>query len=48
LRKNHDIGSWKVRFRETSKSDPLKRCRKVKDDIKTGGFGNSRISTGGT
>lgn len=37
-----------MRFRETSASEPLMRCRKVIDDVKTGGFDNSRISPGGT
>ncbi len=26
-----------VRFRETSASEPLMRCRKLKDDVETGG-----------
>jgi len=29
--------SCQVRFRETSASEPLMRCRKQKDDVKTGG-----------
>jgi hypothetical protein len=30
-----------------SESEPLMRCRKVKDDVKTGGFVDTRISSGG-
>jgi len=37
-----------VRFRETSVSEPLMRYRKVIDDVKTGGFDNSRMSPGVT
>ncbi len=34
-----------MRFRETSASDLLMRCRKdILDDVKTGGLYNSRIS----
>ena len=36
-----------MRFRETSESDPLTRCRKVKDDVKTGGFDYSRDKSRG-
>ena len=35
-----------VRFRETSASEPLMRCRKLKDDVETGGVHHSRISPG--
>jgi len=35
-----------VRFRETSVSEPLMRCRKQKDDVETGGVHHSRISPG--
>ena len=35
-----------VRFKETSASEPLMRCRKYKDDVKTGGFLYPRISSG--
>jgi len=34
-----------VRFKETSASEPLMRCRKSKDDVKTGGFLYFRISS---
>jgi len=37
-----------VRFKETSASEPLMRCRKSKDDVKTGGFLYPRISSGGS
>ena len=30
-----------------SESEPVMRCRKVKDDVKTGGFVDTRISSGG-
>ena len=36
--------SCQVRIREASASEPPKRCRKQKDDVKTGGLPNSRIS----
>ena len=36
MRKNHGIRSWKVWIRETSVSEPLMRCRKDKDDVRTG------------
>ncbi len=35
-----------VRSKETSVSKPLMRCRKFKDDVKTGGYLYSRISSG--
>ena len=34
-----------VRFKETSASKPLVRCRKSKDDVKTGGFLYPRTSS---
>ena len=37
-----------VRFKETSASEPLVRCRKYKDDVKTGGFLYPRISSWGS
>ena len=37
-----------VRFKETSASEPLMRCRKYKDDVKTGGFLYPRISSWGS
>ena len=36
--------SCHVRFRETSASEPSMRCRNEKDDVRTGGLLNSRIS----
>ena len=36
LDKSHGIGSWQVWIREPSASEPPKRCRNVKDDVKTG------------
>ena len=38
----------RVRFRETSASEPLRRCRKPKDDVETGGVHHARISPGET
>jgi hypothetical protein len=37
LRKRHGRRLCQVRIREISVSEPLMRCRKVKDDVKTGG-----------
>jgi hypothetical protein len=36
LRKSRGIGSWQVWVREMSASEPLMRCRNIKDDVKTG------------
>ena len=36
-----------VRFREMNASEPLMRCRKVGDDVKTGELWPARISPGG-
>ena len=47
MRKSHGIRSWQVRFKETSGSEPLKRCRNLADGIKTGGDQNPRRSPGG-
>jgi len=35
-----------VRIREARASEPLMRCRKYKDDVKTGGYMYPRISSG--
>ena len=35
-----------VRFKEMSVNEPLMRCRKRMDDVKTGGSRYSRISSG--
>ena len=35
-----------VRIKETSGSEPLMRCRKYLDDVKTGGYLYPRISSG--
>ena len=37
-----------LRIRETSASEPLMRCRKLPDDVKTGGYLYTRISSEGT
>ena len=47
MRKSHGIRSWQVRFKETSESEPLKRCRNLADGIKTGGDQYPRRSPGG-
>jgi hypothetical protein len=36
-----------VRFRETSASEPLMTCRKVQDDVETGGNSLTRDQSGG-
>ena len=36
---------WQVGIRETSTSEPLMRCRKVKGDVETGGYSDARISS---
>jgi hypothetical protein len=36
-----------VRFRETSASEPLMKCRKVQDDVETGGNSLTRDEPGG-
>jgi len=43
-RKRHGRRPCQVRFRETSASEPSMRCRNEKDDARTGGLPNSRIS----
>ena len=35
MRKSHSKRLWQVRIKETSKSEPLMRCRKSMDSIKT-------------
>jgi hypothetical protein len=37
-----------VRFKETSASEPLMRCRKYMDDVKTGSYLYPRISSWGS
>jgi hypothetical protein len=41
------MGSWQVWVRETSVSELLMRCRNGLDGVKTGGFQDARMSTGG-
>jgi hypothetical protein len=36
LRKSHGLRSWQVGVKEMSASEPLTRCRNIKDDVKTG------------
>ncbi len=36
MRKSHGLGSWQVWIKEMSASEPLMRCRNIKDDVKTG------------
>jgi hypothetical protein len=36
LGKRHGVGSCQVRIKETNASEPLRKCRKRRNDVKTG------------
>jgi len=48
LRKSHGKRLWQVRIKETSKSEPLMRCRKIRDSIKTGVLADHRDKSRGS
>ena len=48
MRKSYGLGPWQVRVKETSKSEPLRRCRNIWDSIKTGVLAEHRDESRGS